>query len=895
MFERLERRTLLSAELQPDGTLLVTGTDADDNIRLFVSDGQIVVRDGSGDSQFTKSDVTAIDVKAGDGDDHVQLDPDVPAADLEGEAGGDTLIGGDQDDTLEGGAGNDHLDGKGGADVFRGGAGFDSADYRFRTEDLVITLNDAPDDGANGGNEGDNVHSDVERVVGGSGNDLIVGSDADNSVSPGDGNDTVLGGVGDDSLDGDGGDDWLIGEEGNDRLTGGPGQDLMEGRNGNDTFVAAQDGERDTLEGGAGTDTADSVDLRLDVVNDVENAPQQPSDGEITVLRGLNQLTDGKSVVDFGAVDRGDSASRTFTVRNDGTGVLDLSGVQVPDGFTLIEGLDGSLQPGQSDIFTIGVDTSSVGQKSGTVRISSDDSNENPFTFQILAQVQNTPPPKTPEITVLQSGSVIDDGQQSVGFGTVARNSNAPQRTFTVRNDGTGTLKLGNLLVPAGFTIVDDLVGSLAPGDSDQFTLRMPTGTAGSFSGQVRFTNNDSDENPFTFNVSGTVQNSTPPPPTKPEITILLGGHSLNTGAGTIKFGKATLNASAPTKTFTVRNDGQGTLSLGGVFVPRGFAVVDGLSSSLGAGQSDTFSVRMVTSAAGVFKGSVRVNSNDSNENPFLIKVNGSVGKPAVGKLTLMRGRSRLGNGSAVNFGNVARGASSKSLTFTIRNDGNGKLSVGSVRVPSGFILTKAPATTLAAHKSTTFALRMDTSAAGVRSGSVSVGSITFNVRGTVTAPKPPPGGGGGGGGGSVNASVDAAGTLIITGTAGNDSISVKGSGNSATVTLNGASKTFNGVKKIAVQAGEGNDTVNLSGIALPSAVDGRGGADTITGSRGADVLHGGAGNDSIVGGFGADQLFGDDGDDKLDAVDGTPDKMVDGGNGNDTIKADPTDSKSGT
>src|SRR6185295_4989065 len=128
------------------------------------------------------------------------------------------------------------------------------------------------------------------------------------------------------------------------------------------------------------------------------------------------------------------------------------------------------------------------------------------------------------------------------------------------------------------------------------------------------------------------------------------------------------------------------------------------------------------------------------------------------------------------------------------------------------------------------------------------------------------------------------AGTLIITGTAGNDNISVKGSGSSATVTMNGASKTFNGVKKIAVQAGEGNDIVNLSGIALPSAVDGRGGADTITGGQGADVLHGGSGNDSITGGFGADQLFGDDGDDKLDAVDGTADTRVDGGAGTDTI-----------
>src|SRR5207237_102722 len=206
------------------------------------------------------------------------------------------------------------------------------------------------------------------------------------------------------------------------------------------------------------------------------------------------------------------------------------------------------------------------------------------------------------------------------------------------------------------------------------------------------------------------------------------------------------LSGSGPTKTFTVRNDGKSTLNLSGVFVPRGFAVVDGLRSSLGSGQSDTFSVRLITSAAGLFKGSVRVNSNDSNENPFVIKVNGSVGRPKapkVARMSVLRGSSRIGNGASVNFGAVARGGSSPSITFTIRNDGTAKLSLGSVRVPSGFTLTKAPAKTLAARKSTTFTIRMDSSVAGSKSGSVAVGSgataITFNVRGTVTASKPPP------------------------------------------------------------------------------------------------------------------------------------------------------------
>src|SRR2546423_3120610 len=93
MFERLERRQLLSADLQ-DGVLNVTGTDGNDNIRLGITGDQIVVHEDSGDTSFASSDVKSIHIRAGGGDDHVQLDADVPAAGIVGVGGEDTLLGG---------------------------------------------------------------------------------------------------------------------------------------------------------------------------------------------------------------------------------------------------------------------------------------------------------------------------------------------------------------------------------------------------------------------------------------------------------------------------------------------------------------------------------------------------------------------------------------------------------------------------------------------------------------------------------------------------------------------------------------------------------------------------------------------------------------------------------
>jgi len=84
--------------------------------------------------------------------------------------------------------------------------------------------------------------------------------------------------------------------------------------------------------------------------------------------------------------------------------------------------------------------------------------------------------------------------------------------------------------VPSGFILDVDLPTSLAPGASDTFTVRLATTSAGSKSGQISFSNNDSDENPFNFSITGNVT----APPT---VTInQAAGQSDPTGNSSINF-----------------------------------------------------------------------------------------------------------------------------------------------------------------------------------------------------------------------------------------------------------------------------------------------------------------------------------------------------------------------
>jgi hypothetical protein len=54
---------------------------------------------------------------------------------------------------------------------------------------------------------------------------------------------------------------------------------------------------------------------------------------------------------------------------------------------TLTEGLSPSLAPGASDIFTLRVNATTLGPWSGDISIANNDSDENPFSFRLIAMV----------------------------------------------------------------------------------------------------------------------------------------------------------------------------------------------------------------------------------------------------------------------------------------------------------------------------------------------------------------------------------------------------------------------------------------------------------------------------------------------------------------------------
>jgi Ca2+-binding RTX toxin-like protein len=93
------------------------------------------------------------------------------------------------------------------------------------------------------------------------------------------------------------------------------------------------------------------------------------------------------------------------------------------------------------------------------------------------------------------------------------------------------------------------------------------------------------------------------------------------------------------------------------------------------------------------------------------------------------------------------------------------------------------------------------------------------------------------------------------------------------------------GIKRVVLDGGAGNDTLDASATNVRAEIYGRAGNDILLGGSASDFLSGGDGNDSLRGGRGADVLSGDAGNDRLDdgSADGALDFLI-GGTGADTF-----------
>lgn len=224
---------------------------------------------------------------------------------------------------------------------------------------------------------------------------------------------------------------------------------------------------------------------------------------------------------------------------------------------------------------------------------------------------------------------------------------NEAQREFRITNSGNVPLNIEGATTFTGPAAADyDISGlfagnpfvNIAPGESQAFTVTFNPSTTGVRNAVISIANNDPDEDPYTFALTGVGIGS-------PEIRVqarrdVVGTFltQINDGDNTPRSNDGTLFAdtdvgSSRETLIRIHNDGDGELEVGNrtfsgananQFATAGFPA----ENSISPGSSADFRIRFTPTSFGMKTAVISFVTNDSNENPFNFTIRGLAETP---------------------------------------------------------------------------------------------------------------------------------------------------------------------------------------------------------------------------------------------------------------------------
>jgi beta-glucanase (GH16 family) len=128
-------------------------------------------------------------------------------------------------------------------------------------------------------------------------------------------------------------------------------------------------------------------------------------------------------------------------------------------------------------------------------------------------RVWSLPTGGAPEINVTGNGVSIADGDTTpstsdwTDFGSADVTTGTVTRTFTIQNTGNATLTVNSVSISGAnasdFAVITQPASSVVAGGSTTFQVRFDPSATGTRSASLSFGNNDSNENPYNFNIQG--------------------------------------------------------------------------------------------------------------------------------------------------------------------------------------------------------------------------------------------------------------------------------------------------------------------------------------------------------------------------------------------------------
>ena len=373
--------------------------------------------------------------------------------------------------------------------------------------------------------------------------------------------------------------------------------------------------------------------------NDPDRAKHTLSVSVIVQAAPVPVLAVQETAVNFGTVEVAQTVQQTITVKNTGTAPLEITGIESDVSGLTFEPSMFTLSPNGSQTVTITFPSSTAGEFSGSINISSNDPDRAKHTLSVSGIVQ---PPPVPAIAVQET---------AIDFGTVEV-AKMVQQTITVKNTGTAPLEITGIESDVSGLTFEPSMFTLAPDGSQTVTVTFPSSAEGEFSGLINISSNDPDRAKHTLSVSVIVQAAPVP---------VLAVQETAVDFGTVEA------AQTVQKTITITNTGTAPLEITGIESDVSGLTFEPSMFTLEPEGSRTVTVTFPSSTAGEFSGSINILSNDPDRAKHTVSVSVIVQAAPVPVLVVGE--------PAIDFGSIDA-EKTVQKTFTIVNTGTAPLEI---------------------------------------------------------------------------------------------------------------------------------------------------------------------------------------------------------------------------
>ena len=240
----------------------------------------------------------------------------------------------------------------------------------------------------------------------------------------------------------------------------------------------------------------------------------------------------------------------------------------------------------------------------------------------------------SPEINVLgnsasiSSGSTTTSTTNNTDYGTVTIGS-PTSRAFVVSNTGSSDLSVTNITSSNSAFTIDQSSFTVASSGSTTINITYSPNEASTQQSTITITNNDADENPYTFVVQGTGVAAT-----APEIAVLGEGNTeiangstaVSTSNGTDL--ETTDIGSSFTRTFSISNTGTASLSVDTIISSNSLFVISSDINTVASGATGVFNVVFTPDSAKTETATITITNNDSDESSYTFQVQGTGRQP---------------------------------------------------------------------------------------------------------------------------------------------------------------------------------------------------------------------------------------------------------------------------